>query len=131
MLKQHGVELIPGSLGVREVARGAMFFSLMGNKILTRTSDLGQAASRAILTIQRNRHSGRPGADASMWKPDLSVTGFFRGVYALGDFANVADSDGKAVATARRRRAAGPANIAPMPFAAEMERQNTRTLSIF
>src|SRR5258708_16775720 len=90
MLKQHGVELILG-VGVREVHAGHVLLA-DGNKILTRTAIWAGGLKASSLSSAIGIQAGR-GARINL-EPDLSVTGF-PGVYALGDFANVADSDGK------------------------------------
>jgi NADH:ubiquinone reductase (H+-translocating) len=90
MLKQHGVELILG-VGVKEVHADHVLLA-DGTKIPTRTTIWAGGLKASSLSSAIGIQTGRGGRINV--EPDLSVKGF-PGVYALGDFANVADADGK------------------------------------
>jgi NADH dehydrogenase len=90
MLKQHGVELILGE-GVKEVHADHVLLA-DGTKIPTRTTIWAGGLKASSLSSAIGIQTGRGGRINV--EPDLSVKGF-PGVYALGDFANVADADGK------------------------------------
>ena len=92
MLQQHGVELILG-VGVKEVHADHVLLT-DGNKILTRTTIWAGGLKASSLSSAIGVQTGLGGRINV--EPDLSVKGF-PGVYALGDFANVADGDGKSL----------------------------------
>ena len=91
-LRQHGVELILG-VGVKEVHADHVLLA-DGTKILTKTAIWAGGLKASSLSSAIGIQTGRGGRINV--EPDLSVKGF-PGVYALGDFANVADSDGKSL----------------------------------
>ena len=89
-LEQHGVQILFG-VAVKEVHPGHVLLS-DGTRILTHTTIWAgglKAASLSNAVGIQTGHGGRIDVN-----PDFSVTGF-SGVYALGDFANVAGADGK------------------------------------
>jgi NADH dehydrogenase len=90
MLEQHGVQLRLG-IAIREVHPGHVVLS-DGTTISTHTviwaGGLKASPLSSALGIQPG-HGGRIDV-----QPDFSVKGF-AGVYALGDFANIAGADGK------------------------------------
>jgi len=89
-LERQGVQIRFG-VAVKEVHSGHVLLS-DGTKILTHTAiwagGLKASSLSDALGIQTG-HGGRIDV-----QPDFSVTGF-PGVYALGDFANIAGADGK------------------------------------
>jgi len=91
-LQDRGVQLLLG-LGVSEVGPGHVSLS-DGRKIPTHTTIWAGGLKAAGLSDNVGLPSGRGGRIAV--QPDFSVTGFL-GVYALGDFANIVDSDGEAL----------------------------------
>ncbi len=90
VLEERGVQLRLGT-SVKEVADGYVILS-DDTKILTHTviwaGGLKASALSANVGVQTG-HGGRLDV-----QPDLTVVGF-NGVYALGDFANITDKDGK------------------------------------
>jgi NADH dehydrogenase len=89
-LAQRGVQLRLGT-SVVEVAPGNVLLS-DGTRIKTRTVIWGGGLKAATLSGNLGLHPGR-GSRIDV-QPDLTVKGF-DGVYALGDFANIAGEDGK------------------------------------
>lgn len=89
-LVQRGVQLRLGT-SVREVGPGHVLLS-DGTRIKTRTVIWAGGLKASALSSSLGVQSG-PGGRIDV-QPDLSVTGFV-GVYALGDFANIAGADGK------------------------------------
>jgi len=90
MLTQRGVQLRFGT-GVEEVAPGHVVLS-DGSKIQTHTVIWAGGLNASPLSQSvgvKTGHGGRIDV-----QPDLTVPGF-TGVYALGDFANLADSEGR------------------------------------
>jgi len=89
-LERHGVQIRFG-VAVKEVHRGHVLLS-DGTRILTHTAiwagGLKASSLSGALGIQTGQ-GGRIDVES-----DCSVTGF-SGVYALGDFANIAGADGK------------------------------------
>ena len=92
MLQQHGVELLLG-VAVKEVHPDHVLLA-DGNKILTKTTIWAGGLKASSLSNAIGIQTGRGGRINV--EPDLSVKGF-PGVYALGDFANVVDADGKSL----------------------------------
>jgi len=89
-LVQRGVQLRLGT-SVREVGPGHVLLS-DGTRIKTRTVIWAGGLKAATLSTNLNVQLG-PGGRIDV-QPDLTVKGF-EGVYALGDFANIAGVDGK------------------------------------
>ena len=90
MLKQRGVQVRLG-IAAKEVAPDHVLLS-DGTKILTRTVIWAGGLKASLLSNNLGvapGHSGRIDV-----QPDFSVQDF-PGVYALGDFANIAGADGK------------------------------------
>jgi NADH dehydrogenase len=91
-LQERGVELLLG-VGVKEVHSDHVLLS-NGDKILTRTTIWAGGLKAASLSGAVGVQTGRGGRIDV--QPDFSVKGF-EGVYALGDFANIAGSDGQSL----------------------------------
>jgi NADH:ubiquinone reductase (H+-translocating) len=89
-LERHGVEIRFG-MAVKEVHPGHVLLS-DGTKILTHTAVWAGGLKAASLSGTLGIQTGRGGRIDV--QPDFSVAGF-PGVYALGDFANIAGPDGK------------------------------------
>jgi NADH:quinone reductase (non-electrogenic) len=89
-LKERGVQLRLGT-SVKEVGPGHVLLS-DGSRILTRTVIWGGGLKAAALSGNLGVEPGRGGRIDV--QSDLKVRGF-DGVYALGDFANIAGADGK------------------------------------
>ncbi len=89
-LVQRGVQLRLGT-SVREVGPGQVLLS-GGTRIKTRTVIWAGGLKAATLSANLDVQPG-PGGRIDV-QPDLTVKGFV-GVYALGDFANIAGADGK------------------------------------
>jgi NADH:ubiquinone reductase (H+-translocating) len=90
MLEQHGVRILLG-VAVKEVHSGHVLLS-DGTTILTHTAIWAGGLKASSLSGALGIQTGRGGrVDV---QPDFTVTGF-PGVYALGDFANIAGADGK------------------------------------
>jgi NADH:ubiquinone reductase (H+-translocating) len=90
MLEQHGVQKLLG-LAVKEVHSGHVLLS-DGSKILTHTAIWAGGLKASSLSSALGIQTGRGGRIDV--QPNFSVEGF-AGVYALGDFANIAGPDGK------------------------------------
>ena len=89
-LERHGVQIRFG-VAVKEVHRGHVLLS-DGTKILTHTTIWAGGLKASSLSGALGIETGSGGRiDVER---DFSVTGF-SGVYALGDFANIAGADGK------------------------------------
>jgi NADH:ubiquinone reductase (H+-translocating) len=89
-LERHGVQIRFG-IAVKEVHSGHVVLS-DGTTILTHTAVWAGGLKASSLSNSlgiKTGHGGRIDV-----RPDFSVAGF-SGVYALGDFANIADTDGK------------------------------------
>jgi NADH:ubiquinone reductase (H+-translocating) len=93
VLRQRGVQLRLGT-SVKEVGPGHVVLS-DGTRIKTRTVIWAGGLKAASLSANLGLQTGRGGRIDV--QPDLSVKGF-EGVYALGDFANMAGADGKTLA---------------------------------
>lgn len=91
-LRQKGVQLRLGD-EVKEITPEYVVLS-DGTKILTRTAIWAGGLMAAPLAEHAGLPRGRGGRIEV--QPDLTVEGF-PGVYALGDFANVPDADGRAL----------------------------------
>jgi len=89
-LEQRGVHILFG-VAVKEVHPGYVLLS-DGTKILTHTAIWAGGLKASSLSEKLGIPTGRGGRIDV--QPDFSVTGF-SGVYALGDFANIAGADGK------------------------------------
>ena len=89
-LEQHGVRIRLG-VAVKEVHPGHVLLS-DGTEILTHTTIWAGGLKASSLSDALGLQSGRGGRIDV--QPDFSVAGF-PGVYALGDFANIAGEDGK------------------------------------
>jgi NADH dehydrogenase len=92
MLEERGVQIHLG-LAVKEVGEGHVCLS-DGRRIETRTVIWAgglKASSLSQNVAMQTGHGGRIDV-----QPDLTVPGF-PNVYALGDFANIAGADGKAL----------------------------------
>jgi NADH:ubiquinone reductase (H+-translocating) len=89
-LEQHGVHILLG-VTVKEVHSGHVLLS-DGSKILTHTTIWAGGLRASSLSEALGVKTGRGGRIDV--QPDFSVSGF-PGVYALGDFANIAGADGK------------------------------------
>ncbi len=90
MLQQRNVKLCLGT-SVKEVGEGHVILS-DGTKILTHTVIWAGGLKASALSNNVGIPTGHGGRlDV---QPDLTVGGF-TGVYALGDFANIASKDGK------------------------------------
>jgi NADH:ubiquinone reductase (H+-translocating) len=89
-LERHGVQIRFG-VAAKEVHPGHVLLS-DGTKILTRTTIWAGGLKASSLAGALGIQTGRGGRIDV--QPDFSVTGF-PGVYALGDFANIAGSGGK------------------------------------
>jgi NADH dehydrogenase len=90
MLEERGVQIRLGTR-VKEVGRGHVVLS-DGTRISTHTVIWAGGLKAASLSDNlgvKTGHGGRIDVEA-----DLTVPGF-TGVYALGDFANIADKDGR------------------------------------
>lgn len=98
-----------------------------GNKILTKTTIWAGGLKASSLSSAIGIQTGRGGRINV--EPDLSVKGF-PGVYALGDFANVVDADGKSLAQLASVAQQAGRHCAEA-ITAENCRQDDRTLSIF
>ncbi len=92
-LAERGVQLRLGT-SVRQVNPGHVLLS-DGSKIITRTVIWAGGLKAAPLSDNLGVRSGRGGRIDV--EPDLTVKGF-EGVYALGDFANIAGGNGKPLA---------------------------------
>jgi len=92
-LRQRGVQLRLGT-SVREVGPGDVFLS-DGTRIKSRTVIWAGGLKAAPLSANLGVQAGRGGRIDV--EPDLTVKGF-EGVYALGDFANIAGEGGKTLA---------------------------------
>lgn len=92
-LRQRGVQLRLGT-SVKEVGPGHVLLS-DGTTIKTRTVIWAGGLKAAQLSANLGVQTGRGGRIDV--QADLTVKGF-EGVYALGDFANIAGADGKALA---------------------------------
>jgi NADH dehydrogenase len=90
MLKRRGVQIRLG-VAVKEVHSGHVLLS-DGTKILTHTAIWAGGLKASSLSGALGIQTGRGGRIDV--QPDFSVAGF-SGVYALGDFANIAGADGK------------------------------------
>ena len=89
MLEERGVQVRLGTR-VKEVGNGHVVLS-DGTKVLTHTVIWAGGLKAASLSNKvgiKTGHGGRIDVE-----PDLTVSGL-TGVYALGDFANIADKDG-------------------------------------
>jgi len=91
-LRQRGVQLRLGT-SVKEVGPGHVLLS-DGTRIKTHTVIWAGGLKAAPLSAKLGVQAGRGGRIDV--QPDLTVKGF-EGVYALGDFANIAGADGKAL----------------------------------
>jgi len=91
-LQERGVELHLG-VGVKEVHSDHVLLS-NGDKILTRTTIWAGGLKAASLSGAMGVQTGRGGRINV--QSDFNVKGF-EGVYALGDFANIADTDGQSL----------------------------------
>ena len=89
-LVRHGVQIRFG-VAVKEVHSGHVVLS-DGTRILTHTTVWAGGLKASSLSNALGIQTGRGGRIDV--QPDFGVTGF-PGVYALGDFANIAGSDGK------------------------------------
>ena len=89
-LERHGVQIRFG-VTVKEVHPGHVLLS-DGTRILTHTAIWGGGLKASSLSDALGIETGRGGRIDV--QPDFSVSGFC-GVYALGDFANIAGVDGK------------------------------------
>ncbi|MGA2537260.1 MAG: NAD(P)/FAD-dependent oxidoreductase [Terracidiphilus sp.] len=89
-LKQDGVQILLG-VAVKEVHPGHVLLS-DGTRILTHTAIWAGGLRASPLSGALGVQPGRGGRIDV--QPDFSVKGF-PGVYALGDFANIAGADGK------------------------------------
>ena len=90
MLLQHGVQVILG-VAVKEVHPGYVLFD-DGRKLLTHTAIWAGGLKASSLSSALGVQTGRGGrVDV---QSDFTVKGL-TGVYALGDFANIAGADGK------------------------------------
>jgi NADH:ubiquinone reductase (H+-translocating) len=89
-LERHGVQIRFG-VAVKEVHRGHVLLS-DGTKILTHTTIWAGGLKASSLSGALGIQTG-PGGRIDVER-DFSVTGF-PGVYALGDFANIAGAGGK------------------------------------
>ena len=92
-LRQRGVQLRLG-ISVKEVGPGHVLLS-DGKTIKTRTVIWAGGLKAAQLSASLAVQTGRGGRIDV--QPDLTVNGF-EGIYALGDFANIAGADGKTLA---------------------------------
>jgi NADH:ubiquinone reductase (H+-translocating) len=90
ILEQHGVRILLG-VAVKEVHSGHVLLS-DGTKILTHTAIWAGGLKASSLSGALGIQTGR--GERIDVQPDFSVAGF-SGVYALGDFANIAGADGK------------------------------------
>jgi NADH:ubiquinone reductase (H+-translocating) len=89
-LERHGVQIRFG-VAVKEVHSGHVLLS-DGTKILTRTAIWAGGLKASSLSNALGIQTGRGGRIDV--QPDFSLAGF-PGVYALGDFANIAGADGQ------------------------------------
>ena len=90
ILQQRKVDLRLGT-GVKEVCDGCVVLT-DGTKILTHTVIWAGGLKASALSDNMGITAGHGGrVDV---QPDLTVSGF-QGIYALGDFANIAGKDGK------------------------------------
>jgi NADH dehydrogenase len=89
-LERNGVQILLG-VAVKEVHSGHVLLS-SGTKILTHTAIWAGGLKGSLLSDRLGIQTGHGGRIDV--QPDFSVTGF-SGVYALGDFANIAGADGK------------------------------------
>jgi NADH:ubiquinone reductase (H+-translocating) len=89
-LERHGVQIRFG-VAVQEVHSGHVLLS-DGTRILTHTAIWAGGLKASSLSVALGIETGRGGRIDV--QPDFSVAGF-SGVYALGDFANIAGADGK------------------------------------
>jgi NADH:ubiquinone reductase (H+-translocating) len=89
-LERHGVQIRFG-VAVQEVHSGHVLLS-DGTRILTHTAIWAGGLKASSLSAALGIETGRGGRIDV--QPDFSVAGF-SGVYALGDFANIAGADGK------------------------------------
>jgi NADH:quinone reductase (non-electrogenic) len=89
-LMRHGVQIRFG-VAVKEVHPGHVLLS-DGTRILTRTTIWAGGLKASSLSTALGIQTGRGGRIDV--EPDFTVPGF-PGVYALGDFANIAGTDGK------------------------------------
>lgn len=90
ILLQHGVQVILG-VAVKEVHPGYVLLN-DGRKLLTHTAIWAGGLKASSLSSALGVQTGRGGrVDV---QPDFTVKGL-SGVYALGDFANIAGTDGK------------------------------------
>jgi len=89
-LERHGVQIRLG-VAVTEVHSGHVLLS-DGTRILTHTAIWAGGLKASSLSGALGIQAGRGGRIDV--QPDFSVAGF-PGVYALGDFANIAGADGK------------------------------------
>ncbi|HZQ54874.1 MAG TPA: NAD(P)/FAD-dependent oxidoreductase [Bryobacteraceae bacterium] len=92
MLEQHGVEIRLGA-PVKEVTDVDVLLA-DGTRIPTRTAIWAGGLKASPLSSKLGLKLGRGGRIDV--RPDFSLEGF-SGVYALGDFANIAGADGKAL----------------------------------
>jgi NADH:ubiquinone reductase (H+-translocating) len=92
-LRRRGVQLRLGT-SVKEVGPGHVLLS-DGTRIRTRTVIWAGGLKAASLSANLGLQTGRGGRIDV--QPDLTVKGV-EGVYALGDFANMAGADGKTLA---------------------------------
>jgi len=90
MLEEHGVQKLLG-IGVKEVHAEHVLLS-DGSKILTHTAIWAGGLKASSLSSALGIQTGRGGRIDV--QSDFSVQDF-AGVYALGDFANIAGADGK------------------------------------
>ncbi|MGA7108524.1 MAG: NAD(P)/FAD-dependent oxidoreductase [Terracidiphilus sp.] len=89
-LERHGVQIRFG-VAVKEVHSGHVLLS-DGTMVLTHTTIWAGGLKASSLSGALGVQAGRGGRIDV--QPDFSLTGF-SGVYALGDFANIAGTDGK------------------------------------
>ena len=92
VLEQHGVEVRLGA-AVKEVTALDVLLA-DGTRIPTRTVIWAGGLKASALSSKLGLKLGRGGRIDV--RPDFGVEGFF-GVYALGDFANIGGTDGKAL----------------------------------